>query len=134
MIDDTANRLLMSEELRGNVPELEDDQIAALEDAFVIAALELRRGDEVLPVVGSLIGFSHEGSVKIDLSVQNSVAYSVVSEIVSGVEYTCDAYTLIFADAETRVANNFKVTSVRMMDFDRKSKMCTLAIDLDRAT
>ena len=41
MIDETANRILMSDSIRGMVPELEEDSVQKFEDSFVITALEI---------------------------------------------------------------------------------------------
>jgi len=132
MLNDIANRLLMSEDLKGLVPSLEDDNIARYDDAFVIAALEIRHAGEIIPIAGSLIGISYDTAVKIDMRVESSVAYDLVTGLATGEVYTCDAYQLLLGSRQVRLTGPFRVSCPKMLDFDKDRKMCTLAVDLFR--
>jgi hypothetical protein len=129
---DLDSRILMSDELKGQVPELEDD-LQTYEDAYVIGALELRKNDEPFAVVGSLVGISIEDVIKIDLHVSIKDAHRVVSDKLLQKGLSCDAIQLIYASFEDRLAGPFQISSSKMMDFDRSLKMCTLGVDLTRS-
>ena len=130
MVEDESNRLLMSDELRGMVPELEE-QVKAFEDAFVIATLVLSRDQISYNFTGKVDGFSLESSkdVKIDIRVSISTAFDVMKSVSEG-SLDCKFCILMLGQTELCLEAPFRVSSPKMMDFDHQNKMCTLGIDL----
>lgn len=129
MTDDDS-RILMSDSIRGMVPELEDDSSTLHEDAFLIGTLEIRTNDVVEVVTGKLIGISKEPDVtKIDLRLPNRDAYSLFRELVLS-DLKCDRLYLHLADLETALTGPFRLVSPKLVDFDHQHKMCTLGVDL----
>jgi hypothetical protein len=133
MIDVTSNRLLMSDSIRGIIPDLEDDVsqiVAQASDSFIITALEIH-GDEA--VVGSLDGISvDERIVKLDVKLKLEQAYQLFNQVVAGKETTCEAVQLHLGDKMSRVPGPFKLVTPKMFGIDANNKMCVLAVDLIR--
>ena len=135
MIDDSSSRLMMSDSIKGQVPELESDETAKFDDGFVIVVIETKvdeaSSDRLL--VGSLVGFGHEDVVKIDLRVPIVDAFAVVKKTMDESPMTCEGYQMHLGTEVARQTGPFKLSSPRVMDFDHANKMCTLAVDLIRA-
>lgn len=127
--DDTVNRLLMSDNLKGVVPEFEDE-VSKYEDAYVIASLVM--GDDLQVMSASLLGFSFEEDVvKLDLRLNNREAFGIVKKSVSSV-LLCQECFLSLANEDIRLTGPFRIASPKLLDFDRQGKICTLGIDLIR--
>jgi hypothetical protein len=126
------NRLLMSDELRGMVPEL-DEQTKSYEDSLVIASLVLTRAEDH-HVTGKVVGLSLENGkeVKVDIRVDISTAFHVMKEVSTDV-MTCKFCALILGGIEHFLDAPYAVSSSRMVDFDHHVKMCTLGLDLIKA-
>jgi len=133
MIDDNDNRLLMSDSLRGMLPDLEDDQLKLLSDAFVIATIELLFEQNVEVVAGSLAGASFDNlEIKLDIRAGLNDAYDVIKKFkTSGL--SCRLFYLHRGDDEICFEGPYKISSTKIMDFDRQLKMCTIGFDLIRA-
>jgi hypothetical protein len=131
MTDEDGNRLLMSDSLRGMVPELEEEQFQAFQDAFVIVAVLLNDGNQTLEATGNLVGLSMENRdlIKLDVRVSIEDAYRAVGRHISG-ELKCDAVQLLLASDGIRINGPRRVAALKMFDIDHNNKMCTLAIDL----
>lgn len=132
-MNDVDDRLLMSDSIRGMVPELEEEQVIKLVDAFVVVTLEMSRDSITDIVSGRLVGVSHEEKVtKLDIRLGNDVAYGLFKTIVQD-SLTCVNVYLHLAEDETKFSGPFKVTSPKLVDFDSQHKMCTLGLDLIKA-
>ena len=129
MIED-KDRILMSDSIRGMVPELEEEQMRTFEDAFVIASFELRREESVDILSGKVVGVScEERATKIDVRLHNHEAYGLFKSAMQGA-LVCDNLYLWLGTDETKLSGPFKMTSPKMLDFDHQHKMCTLGVDL----
>lgn len=121
----------MSDSLKGQVPELEDET-QNFDDAFVVSALELNIDEKSEIFVGNLIGISLEEIIKIDLRLNLSSAYKIIKSQLSGSNLFCEAFQLHLSDDLIRHVGPFKILSRKMIDIDHPNKMCTLALDLVR--
>ena len=131
MIDTQANRLLMSDSLKGMVPDLEDDAsqiVSQLVNSFVITAIELH-GSE--PLVGTLDGISYdEKTIKLDIKLKLEQAYDMFTDLAVGKTVTCEAIQMHLSERMNRIMGPFKLVSPKMFAIDAQEKMCVLAIDL----
>jgi hypothetical protein len=132
MIDETANRILMSDSIRGMVPELEEDSVQKFEDSFVITALEIISNEAKEVLVGNLVGISIEDIIKVDFRIKMEDAYNIIKRATLNQEMLCAAIQLHLADDGFRIQGPFKMSSHKMLDFDHPNKMCTLALDLTK--
>lgn len=128
-----SNELLMSDVLRGQIPALEDEQFKEIEDAFVVAAVRLVRKDEEPRIVtGIMNGISMEGPViNMDIRLDIREAFDVLSQHKAS-PYDCDMCMLEMAQEVTNMGS-YRIVGLKMMDFDRQDKTCTLGIDLFKA-
>jgi len=130
MIDDNDNRLLMSDSLKGMIPDLEDDQLKSLSDAFVIATVEMLFDQNIEIIAGSLVGVSLENfESKIDIRVSLKDAYEIIKKFKTS-RLSCRVFYLHRGDDEICFEGSYKISSAKIMDFDRQLKMCTVGFDL----
>lgn len=133
MIDDTSNRLLMSDSIKGMIPELEEEKIRDASDAFLVAVFEINSeySEEINVLAGKVEGFSLEsqGDMKIDIRLEVKKAYDTVKKYTT-TGLSCRMFHMHNGDAELSVEGPYKISSVKLLDFDIERKMCTLAVDL----
>jgi hypothetical protein len=132
MIDD-SNRLLMSDSIKGMVPELEDDQIEQLSDSYVMTTFQfLLEGTEKI-LGGSLVGISLENleEIKLDVRVNLGDAYDIIKKYVEETSrLSCGMFYMHLGDSEIPFSGPFEVSRPKIHDFDHQNKMCTLGVDL----
>lgn len=140
MIEDQENKLLMSESLIGQIPELENDDTARYSNNFVLVALTFTNSNVI---AGSLVGISHEDQagkqiIKIDMRCPLPSTYDSFRKISDSVEIgktqLCAQCLLTLADKEHQIPGIFIVRNPRMFDFDHKNSMSTLSVDLVKIT
>jgi len=130
MIEDNTNRLLMSDSLRGQVPELEAESTAIQEESFIIVGLELYVSGSPRVFAGTAVGISNEDSViKLDAKVNISEAYDVFT-LCATENVECKNCYVTHGERVLTLSGPYKLSAPKMVDFDRQTKMCTLGIDL----
>lgn len=128
MLDENEERLLMSEDLRGQIPEIEDS-INQFEDAFIVVVLEVNNDE---PLAGSLNGISVEQqTIKVDIKTNLREAYLTLNKHINKT-LVCSSCHLHFSSIESVLKGPFTVSSVKLIDIDRNNKTCILGIDLFR--
>lgn len=129
MIEDSANRLLMSDSIKGMIPDLEEEYISKLSDSYVIASLS----DTNYVVSGILVGVSLEnhGEIKIDIRIKLNEAYNAIKNYTtSGLSFRM--FHMHLGDDEICLPGPYKISSPKILDIDPQNKMCTLGVDLIR--
>lgn len=133
MIDDVSNRLLMSDSIRGMIPDLEEEKISDLNDSFVIAVIEVIYTDsnEVDVFAGKVEGISFEsqGDIKLDVGLELKKAYDVIKKHKT-TGLSCRMLHVCHGDDEFCIEGRYKISSAKLFDFDIDKKICTLGIDL----
>lgn len=129
MIEDSANRLLMSDSIRGMIPDLEEEYISKLSDSYVIASLS----DTNFVVSGILVGVSLEnhGEIKIDIRIKLNEAYNAIKNYTTS-GLSCRLLYMHLGDDEICLPGPYKISSPKILDIDPQNKMCTLGVDLIR--
>lgn len=130
MIDETKNRIMMSDSLRGVLPEFED-QIQEFSEAFVVVTIEVNSDDMSDLLSGGLVGISFESSeeIKLDIRVSINKAYDVIKKhTTSGL--TSRMFFLHLGDDEIVFQGNYKISRPKMDSFDHQNRTCTLGVDL----
>jgi len=137
MKEENGNRLLMSDDLRGKVPELDDDILKQYESNFVFGVLEGVDPDNGNDMVGNLVGLALEEIVKWDFRVNLTTALRFISKYAID-DHTrqpvipCSGFQLFLGDDAIRFPGPFVVVRPKMYDVDNNTKLCTLAVDLMR--
>lgn len=124
--------LMMSDSLKGNVPELEE-QIRLVEDSIIIVGIEYYVGDEKEVLAGSVTGLSFEEKIiKIDFKRSTSDAYKFLKlNLIQG-EVTCKNLYFQNNEDDFVISGPFRITSPRLTDLDHKEKTCTIGLDFVR--
>lgn len=137
MQEENDNRLLMSDDLRGKVPELDDDILKQYESNFVFGVLEGVDPDDGNDMVGNLVGLALEETVKWDFRVNLTTALRFISRYVSDdpsrqVLIPCAGFQLFLGEEAVRFPGPFAVVRPKIYDVDNNTRLCTLAVDLTR--
>jgi hypothetical protein len=133
MIEDSTNRLLMSDSIRGMIPELEEEYVASLSDSCVIITLELQSelSEPFTTLSGILVGISMEtvSLIKIDIRTRLNEAYDTIKKYsTSGL--SCRMFYMHLEDNQISLSGPYKISSSKILDVDHQNKMCTLGVDL----
>jgi len=130
MIDNT-DRILMSDDIRGMVPELETESLKDYNDSFVVATIDLSNEGHTDILVGSVAGISFENAseIKLDVRVNIDEAFRTVKKHKT-TGLSCRMFYMYLGDDELLLEGPYKISSSKMMDFDHQNKMCTLGVDL----
>ena len=127
MIDTNDNRLLMSDSLRGMVPELEDEVLERVQDGYISIALLQKDLD---PLTGICVGISYDATeVKIDMRVELHKAYQFMKRLMHE-EVVSQELNLSLSNDFVVIHGPHRVKTPRLTDFDHSTKLCTLGIDL----
>lgn len=123
------DRLLMSDAIKGIIPDLDEKHLKPFEDSFIVGTLELVLNDGNIELLsGALSGFSLDKSVlKIDIKVKTYEAFTFFKDVNSTI---CKSIYMHLGDEEIHLSGPYRISSPKMMDFDYKAKTCILGIDL----
>ena len=133
-IETDSSRVLMSDVLQGNVPELEAEEgLQEMAANFIIAVIQYVIGDQVEPDVaaGTLRGIQSDGE-KVELEV--GVELDVGLTFLRNREQIRAGFELHPGEDEADVVSTFAVpmtvTGVMLSDIDYRRGMCTLLLRL----
>lgn len=127
MIEDDEDRILMSDSLKGQIPDLEE---APADDSFIVFALVAQNSAERAVIAGSLVGIVVDGKdVKVDVKTETAQAFDFITKHQAD-PWKCLEYHLQFGDSDSVREELFLINSPRMVDIDRSTKTCTLGFDL----
>ena len=122
------DKLMMSDSIKGLIPDFDENQIKSFEDSFIIGTLELQFNEVVDLLSGTLIGFSLEkDTIKFDIRIKTSEAFNFFKNLEN---LSCRSIYMHLGNEEICLRGNYKISSPKMMDFDHKTKTCILGIDL----
>ena len=129
----------MSDDLRGKVPELDDDILKQYESNFIFGVLEGVDPQAGNNMLGNLVGLALEDPVKWDFRVGLETALRFVSRYSSEdpsatVAIPCGGFQLFLGDGVVRFPGPFVVVKPKIYDIDNNNRMCTLAVDLTRVS
>lgn len=138
MQEENDNRLLMSDDLRGKVPELDDDILKQYESNFIFGVLEGVDPAAGNNMLGNLVGLALENPVKWDFRVGLETALRFLSRYAGDSPTTitirCEGFQLFLGDGVLRFPGPFNVVKPKIYDIDNGNRMCTLAVDLTRVS
>lgn len=130
-MDVTVNRskLLMSDSLRGHVPELEDEQQVVPTDADPVSVvISAQFGQKATAIVGLLRGVLFGTDPELEVRLQLDEALDVVSSP----NFAFLGFAVHHGDREVKVMGPFLVTAVRIDDVNANEGLCTLSFGLKR--
>lgn len=124
---DTA-RILMSEELRGRVPDLEDEQLEELSSMVVYVIADRVFGSTKAPMSGILKTILLGKEPEIEFSCELSDA--LLSIKTDGLRF--DGFELHHGEDTIPIPGPFLVLAARIHDIDSVRQTCVLALSLKR--
>lgn len=125
---DTA-RILMSEALRGQLPELESEMAEQLRGQYVHVLAARRVGGQQLPLVGLLRTVLFDTHPEIEFKVELSEALATVKAN----DLSFDGFELQHGEETTLdIPGPFTVKAARIQEIDPATQTCVLALQLQR--
>lgn len=123
---------MMSDELHGNVPALEDESGEAdITSNFVMVVAARRVGAEQQPVTGALRTVLFDPTQpEIEIRVEMKDAF----DIIEANNQVFDKFDLHHGERIVPMAGPFVVKAARIQDIDVVNQVCTLGLLLDRAS
>ena len=123
-----TSRILMSEVLKGQVPELGDSNFAEIAAGMVTVVADRIVGQQSVPLVGIMHSVLFDAQPEIEFRVALSEAFDIV-----------EATDLHFNDIDmhhgTRIIKlrgPFQVSAARIQEIDSSGQVCTLMLSLKR--
>ena len=136
MIPVNEDRLLVSDSLAGNIPDLEDEKTAFLrhQDAFIICVIET---NDISPndhyFAGKMVAISCEEIIKIDMKVTLSIGFQILKNCFEK-KLIADAFQIHHGNDHIRKIGPFQIKSPKILEIDHEMKACTIALDLDSSS
>jgi len=130
---DGDSKILMSEELVGMVPDLEENSIKSFIDSIVVVNLAIDSQIGTSVISGTLIGVlveTKEHSLKLDFKTELKTAYEFVKSITTTSGLSCRFVYMHLGDDEIHFEGPYEIFNPKIVDIDRQMKTCTLGIDL----
>ncbi len=121
-------RVLMSEQLRGQVPELEDDQMEELSNKFVYVIAARKFAEKPAPMSGILKTVLLDKEPEIEFVVELSDAlFSIKTD---GLCF--DGFELHHGEEIIEIPGPFLVKAARIHDIDAIRQTCVFALSLKK--
>lgn len=121
-------RVLMSEQLKGQVPEFDDERLDEIAGSFVHVIADRRFKGEPDPLVGMLKTILFNVEPELEFTVELAEAIRSVST--DGL--TFGGFELHHGETDTKIPGPFSVVSARIQDIDPARQTCVLALHLKR--
>ena len=123
----------MSDSIKGQIPDLEEEQLQIYADSFIVTSIDLqsRETGEVVAVSGSVTGISLEsrGDVKIDIKTSLTAAYTVL-KLCSKYSVVCHGLRTVLDKELLSLETSYSVISAKIIEIEHEHKMCVLGLDL----
>jgi hypothetical protein len=123
-----TSQILMSDVLKGNVPELENEAVEASGGKAVLVVFEKVVGDKSEGLVGILRGVLFDANPEVEVSLQVEEALGVVKA--SNLYFR--KFELHYGNDVVAVPGPFIVAAARIDTIDVFSQTCTLSLHLKR--
>ncbi len=121
-------RVLMSEQLRGQVPELEDDQLEMLSNKFVYVVAARRFAEKSAPMSGILKTILLDKEPEIEFVVE--LGEALISIKTDGLYF--DGFELHHGEETVEIPGPFNVKAARIHDIDAIRQTCVFALSLKK--
>ncbi len=124
-----TSRILMSDVLKGQLPELESDAIDELHGQYVHVIADRFMNGAQLPLAGLLRTVLFDQAPEIEMKIELSEALKTVKAN----DLRFDSFELQHGDEETLVMPGpFIVKAARIQEIDPTTQTCVLALHLQR--
>ncbi len=123
-------KILMSDALRGQLPELESDEIDQLSSQYVHVVVDRWVGQQQIPLIGLLKSVLFDLEPELEIKVELKEALSVVKAR----DLRVEGFELQHGEDETvTVPGPFNIKAARIEDINAQMQTCVLSLQLLRA-
>lgn len=120
----------MSDALKGQLPELESDEIDHLSDQYVHVIIDRRVAGQKVPLVGLLRSVLFDLEPELDVKVELTEALAVVKAR----DLAIAGFELQHGEESTvEVPGPFTIKAARIEDINAQTQTCVLMLQLQRA-
>ena len=119
---------MMSSELQGLVPDLEDESIFAYEQLAVVHC-KIVGQDE--PIKGNLVGVSTYNHLDIELKIDITTALEIFKNMA---DITFESIQIIYLETSVSLGGPFMISGVKVRNVDQPKRDCTLCLKLATRT
>jgi len=122
----------MSETLKGQVPELEQEAINRIEGGYVTIVLERVHATSIEPIVGILSCFQSGAEPEVDVKLTTDEGFEIVNAVLNPNAELMKFNSIQLHKGETiiELKGPYYVKNVRLSDIDPVSGMCLLVMKL----
>jgi hypothetical protein len=124
-----ATRILMSDALKGQLPELESEIVEHMQSQYVHVIADRRIGTQRLPLVGLLQTVLFDAQPEIEFKVELTEALATVK----AVDLKFNGFQLQHGEGSTiDMPGPFNVKAARIQEIDAINQTCVLSLQLQR--
>lgn len=123
-----TSRILMSDTLKEQLPELESDAAEELQDRYVHVVADRRINKQQHPLAGLLVSVLFDVTPEIEIRVELSEALKTVK----AEQLLFNSFELQHGDETVQVPGPFKVKAARIEDIDVMNQTSVLSLQLQR--
>ena len=116
--------LMMSSELQGLVPDLEDESIFGYGQLAVVLCKVLGQDE---PIKGNLVGVSTYDNPDIELKIDITTALEIFKNMA---DITFESIQVIYLETSVSLGGPFMISGVKVRDVDQSKRDCTLCLKL----
>lgn len=124
-----VSRILMSDILKDQVPELESDAVDELQKQYVHVIADRRIGGQQVPIAGLLVAVLFDITPELEFRVELGEALATVK----AEQLSIHSFELQHGDVTVPVPGPFMVKAARIQDVDVFNQTCVLSLQLQRA-
>lgn len=123
------SKILMSDALRGQLPELESDMVTQLQGQYVHVIADRRVGGQSMPLAGLLRSVLLDVQPEIEIKVEMSEALKTIK----ATDLSFEFFELQYGeDEDVTLPGPFTVKAARIQEIDPVTQTCVLALHLQR--
>lgn len=127
MIDN--NKFMMSDVLKGQIPELDDQHVDDIEEKYVHVVAERFVNNQRVPIAGLLqsVLFDVVPEIEIKVALQDALETANADGLSFG------SFFITYGETKVTLKGPFIVKAARIQDINETSQTCVIALCLNRA-
>jgi len=122
------HHILMSDTLKGTVPEFESDTVSEMRDKYIHVVADRRISGQQVPLVGLLRTVMFGESPEVEMKVEISDAIATIK----AEQLFFEVFTFQHGDDDLLLPGPFTVSAARIQEIDPITQTCILALGLQR--
>lgn len=120
--------VLMSDVLKGNVADIDPDQLDELQGRYVLAVIDRTAQGQRVPITGIMLSVLFDLKPEIEVKVELNEAL----DLIEAKDQVINLIDLHHGERIVPLKGPFKVAAARIQEVDPKVQMCVLHLQLER--